>query len=312
MKLKYVNPHNVEELVPAWAELPFRLSMSLDEALLSAFDQDSSLRPARWDQRLAFWVEVDLTSDQPNIQVCLPAASDAGSAPCGLLFISMTKTSLVLPLNPMLKGADKLTGSHCVYVHTILTECPLSYVGVTKQRWFSRLAQHRSAAFCGSHLIFHSALRDHAGAQMQHRVLVAGVDLDSAMALEEEFVEAASLYPKGLNMIPGGFAGLRYLARFGVHAATAADRDAQIERIAGLSSIDGHPNPLCAARWAGDQDFVNRVICGHSGRLTVDQVRQIRLLSSFCKRAKEVSSLTGVPQHKVTSVIDGLTYGRVM
>lgn len=310
MKLKHVNPHNVEHLVPSWIASPHSVAKWLDAAFDQAFEVAQELRPQRWDKRVAFWVEIDFNADPLGVRVCIPEAED-DLQKVGQLFLMVGDTSVVLPVNAMLKGSDDLKGMHCVYVHTIFTETPLSYVGVTKQRWFARLAQHRCAAGSGSKLVFHSALRDHASLPIQHRVVFSGIDFESAMELEEEFVDAVSLYPKGMNMIPGGFAGLRYLASIGVHARTAVERDNELERIANIETIEGKPNPLCAARWAGDQDFVNRVICGHSGRLTVEQVRQIKMLVSFGKPASDVAAITGAPQHKVKSVAVGKTYGRV-
>lgn len=131
------------------------------------------------------------------------------------------------------------------------------------------------------------------------------------MSLEEEFVENLSLYPLGLNMIPGGFAGIRYLSTLGITARNAAERDEQMEALAARENVDGKPNPLCAARWVADQDFVNRVICGHSGRLTVAQVRQIRLHASFGRAVRDVSNVTGSSVSQVKRVLSGDAYGRV-
>lgn len=311
MKFKHVNPHNVRSLVPSWIDNPHSVAQWIDKALDDLYRLDPTMRPSHWEKIVKFWLEIDFNAEPFGVRVAVPDIDPDDAQRVGQLIIVAGNVTIAVPVNSILKGSEALDGRHCVYMHTIMTECPMSYIGITKQTWFARFGQHRSAACCGSGLIFHSALRKHADVPVFHRVLVDGLDYDSAMELEEEFVDKFSLYPKGLNMIPGGFAGLRYLSTLGIMARSAAERDAEIERIANRESIDGKPNPLCAARWACDQDFVNRVICGHSGRLDVEQVRQIRLFVAFGKPIDVVAELVDAPVSKVKSVATGKRYGRV-
>lgn len=310
MKLININPHNVEHLAPAWMIDPFLLSKLLDDHLASLFRDRPKLKPKRWDKGLRFWIEVTWTDDGWGVRSATPSG-DHERSHCGQVIVSIENRSLTFPLNAVLKGSDDLEGRHCVYMHSILCDCPLFYIGVSGRRWFDRYAEHRRAAENGSHFIFHAALRDHADKAIQHRVLLAGVSHETSMSLEEEFVENLSLYPLGLNMIPGGFAGIRYLSTLGITARNAAERDEQMEALAARENVDGKPNPLCAARWVADQDFVNRVICGHSGRLTVAQVRQIRLHASFGRAVRDVSNVTGSSVSQVKRVLSGDAYGRV-
>lgn len=311
MKFKTINPHNVEHMVPSWLVDPFVFAKLLDDSLSRAFASDSSLRPRAWDNKLSFYAELDFNVAPSRLRICVADESGGTNFPLGTLWIAAGNVEVLLPINAMLKGSVDYRGTHCVYAHTIMTECPMTYVGVTKQRWFSRFAQHRSSASRGSPYVFHAALRKHHDCKIQHRIIYDGLDFESAMNAEEEFVDAFSLYPVGLNMIPGGFAGLRYLSTLGFQAKSISERDTAIERVANRENIDGKPNPLCAARWSSDQDYVNRVICGHSGRLTLEEVRQIRLLVSFGKSVDDVSSRTGAPLLKVKQVAAGKTYGRV-
>lgn len=310
MKLTNINPQHVEHLTPSWAINPFTLAKILDEQLDAIYQQRPKLKPKRWDKRLRFWIEVTAVDDQWSIRVAEPA-TDYDRLSCGQLILTSSDRTVVLPLNAMFKGSDKLDGSHCVYVHTIMTETPLQYIGISKRRWFDRYAEHRNAAERGSNLVFHAALREHADKPVNHRVFLAGIGQELAFQHEEELVSEMTLYPKGLNMIPGGHAGIRYLHKLGVLARNAQERDEQLELLASRESIEGKPNPLCAARWAADQDFVNRVICGHSGRLTVGQVRQIRLLASFGRPHSDVATTTGASTRQVKQVIDGKVYGRI-
>lgn len=124
--------------------------------------------------------------------------------------------------------------------------------------------------------------------------------------------KANSLYPKGLNMVPGGEGCLRYLGRLGFCPKTIEERDNIIERISSVESLGGRPNPLCAARWASDQEYINAVICGRADRFTVDQVRIARLHSSFGKSDEEIAALLEAPIERVSKVISGRRYGRVI
>lgn len=308
MKFEYVSPKNVRQLVPGWIVDPRRFAASLDVALNRFFEEHPDHRPQSWCSRLSFSVSVTRLEEGWSFEVC-PAPAQGKSR--GLIVVDSDAASLVFPINAVLKGSDGLEGQHCVYSHTILTEAPLSYVGITSRTWFKRFSEHRASAARGSKLVFHTALATHAGVKTQHRVLLSGVNFHTAMHFEEEFVENVSLYPLGLNMIPGGFAGAKYLARFGIEARTAEARDKGLERLAAAATLKGEPNPLSAARWASDQDYVNRVICGHSGRLTVEQVRDIRRLASFQLPARRIAQIAACTERQAKEVSENKTYRRV-
>lgn len=310
MKFANLNPSNVKNLIPSWAGDVYQLMTSVDGLLTELFSLNRKMKPANWDRKLGFWIDANLDTGKISVQV--PDHEVADKLYLGKLVIDTGPHTIVLPLNAMMKGSAELRDMHCVYSHSILTETPLTYIGITKQRWFDRWAQHKRSAETGSGYIFHSALRQHIDCRVVHKVLLCELPYDAAMHFEEEFVNECSLYPIGLNMIPGGFAGLKYLHKLGISAKSAAERDAAIESVASRENIDGKPNPLCAARWASDQDYINRVICGHSGRLTVDQVRSIRLLSQFDKSANEISLITGANLKQVLSVSAGKYYGKVI
>lgn len=113
-------------------------------------------------------------------------------------------------------------------------------------------------------------------------------------------------------MIPGGFAGYRYLAFLGHRPKDVDERDDIIERLAqSPETINGRLNPLNAARWASDQDYINAVICGHSNRLTLDEVRIIRSYESFGKNPAEIADVLARKLTTVAAVISGHHYGRV-
>ena len=307
MKFTAVNPHNVAWLVPRWALDPFALARALEDVLVRYRDTGASF-PAY--KKLGFWIVVSPSNDGWNIEL---KESDETSSPeePGCLFIECDDWAIGLPLNAVLRGHERLEGLHLVYQHAFAVECPLGYIGITKQRWFDRLAQHRASAAAGSPYVFHRSMRQHEDSRQIHRVLLAGVNYDTAMALEEELVGEMTLYPLGLNMIPGGRAGIRYLGSLGVFARSAKERDAAVELLAGSERVAGQPNPLCAARWQADPDYAARVICGHSGRLTVDQVQMVRRMAAIGYSSQSIAGVLNISAARIGKVVRGKTYARV-
>lgn len=315
MKFTAVNVHNIQLLVPTWAIDPLPLARHLD-SIFSPGAPASHLTPNQRSvyRALSFWVEVDALAEPPTVRVCTP---DETVDLCGQLIITCSSplnplAQVVLPLNPFFKHHDRIDGTYALYVHSIQTETPLAYVGITKQRWFDRYAQHVAGAKNGSHLLFHDALRRHQDVTILHRVIFCELNQEGAFEFEEEWVSNISLYPLGLNMIPGGKAGFTYLSSLGLLAKNAEDRDQLLEQISDRESIEGRPNPLCAARWASDGTYAERVICGHSGRLTAEQVRAIKLGASFGRSLEQlVKDANARNLRQVRDLVAGRTYSRI-
>jgi hypothetical protein len=308
MNFRYINPHNLQWLLPPWAADHWALARELDSAMAAYY---SAYPRVAWDRPQSFWIEVAPSGCGLSITTRVPEDDGAGKENCGLLFFKGDAWTVCLPVNDILKGAPRNEGTHSIYCHVVQTDVPLHYIGLTKQRWFDRLAQHRSAARNGSHLMFHRALREHPNATISSRVLLCSVNEEAALFYEEELVAGMSLYPLGLNMIPGGRAGFSYLAKLGIAARNAAERDAAVDDLVSRPPSDGRPNPLCAARWETDQDYVNRVICGHGGRLTVSEVETIRALAAVGRQSADIAAATGRPAKQIGRVVSGASYGRI-
>lgn len=310
MKLKHIDIPNVCRLIPTWAANPVAIAKELDKL----FSQNKGLRPSNWDEPLKYWIEFAFAPDgSQQVRVAEPLPGQAvNPLQMGAVVIDGPKFQICVPLNAMLKGSDKLDGSHSIYVHSLgVVDAQRTYIGLTKQRWFDRLAQHKSAAGCGSSLLFHRALRQNGEGKMFHIVAVAGTSYEYAMDLEEKFVDKFGLYPKGLNMIPGGFAGMKYLGSLGLAARNLNDRDDSMRKLVEAESLAGKPNPLCAARWSSDQEYVNSVICGRAGRLTVGQVRSIRMLEASGYEPPRIAEMIQDSAQRVQNVLRGKVYGRV-
>jgi hypothetical protein len=226
----------------------------------------------------------------------------------GLLSISTPQHVLLVPIPLLMRGRPEVRETNTVYYHGF-NEPAETYIGITQNRWAERFAQHRYSANSGSPYLFHRKMRSNEG-PMVHRVIASGLSRDAAMAMEESLVED-TLYPRGLNMIPGGYAGLKYLHSLGLRKTTAWDKDIVVERLPRLETIDGRPNPLCAARWQTDQNFVNKVICGHGARLTVEHVREARLMSDKGLTGFAIAASLCRSEDQIMRLLRGKTYTRV-
>lgn len=227
---------------------------------------------------------------------------------------------VAFPFAAILRGFPQPEGGqHVVYLHRLMLadekrriEGPSVYFGITRRAWHERFQEHVHAAAAGSQLLFHRALRLRKHGWIE--TVIDGIgDYERAMHYEEDRVAAyPSLYPNGLNMIPGGFAGIRYLGSCGLHARNAEERDAKLAELIQRPTVNGSPNPLCAARWASDQEYVNSVICGHSGRLSTDQVRNIRMLSASGYDDAKIAGVVADSSERVRRVLDNKRYQRVI
>jgi hypothetical protein len=315
MKLRHTNVHNIRHLVPRWAIDPFTLAKHLEQQFALLRQQAPELWPRSPHERLKFWVEINCLASPRTVRIAIP---DEEHDYCGRVLLTCSPLigsacQVDLPLNSFLIGADPADSQHSVYVHSFQTDVPLSYFGITKKAWYERLNQHIRSARDGSPYLFHRAIREHQKVCVLHKVMLAAVNEDTALEMEEEWVGMFSLYPLGLNMIPGGRAGIRYLSKLSVgRFSNIEERDVLLERLSAQDDLPGKQNPLCAARWAADIDYVERVICGHSGRLSADQVRTIRTLASFGKRPTEIQTLVGTTSRRqIDDLLRGVTYTRI-
>lgn len=299
---KFVNVRNARWLLPPWTVDYWSFCYMLNNALISA----PRFRKLDWSAPLPFWCEVKMATG--GVRFVEP---EGGVNLSGHLIIDGDDYQIVLPLNTFYRDHYLIQDCYSVYAHSIQTDVPLAYIGLTRRKWYTRLSEHRASAAAGSNYFFHAALREHQTRNILHRVFLTGSDEKTAMDLEEEFVANMSLYPLGLNMIPGGYAGLKYLSSFGVRRRTTDGVDAEIRSLMARASVKGRPNPLCSARWYGDPDYAERVICGHSGRLTADEVRKVRNLNFTGRSVFDIATLLGRGLKQVERLMKGMTYSRI-
>lgn len=200
------------------------------------------------------------------------------------------------------------------------------YTGLTSRDWATRLREHKQAAAAGSHTLFHRALRGELFAieATEYEVLRAGLTREEALRLEEIEVEAKSLYPlhrNGLNMIPGGLAGLRFIASFRKDGTPLPDpgrvEEAYVEGLDRIMSDTGGNGPDGSALrrlWAEDLAFRVRAITGRADRLSQLQITFARIWAaaewSVEKIAEKLQGLggRGATVEQIKRLLAGRTY----
>lgn len=159
-----------------------------------------------------------------------------------VVFLSMRSPVLDIPmrvevpLRALLIGNPSIEGTHTLYLHALLTDQgeEFVYYGITKRGWSIRFNEHTRAAVAQkSKRLLAQKLGDLIDARVAERMgrpdprpklagLITalcsiGMTREMALDLEERMVEKYSLaskHPFGLNMIPGGNAGIAHARRF--------------------------------------------------------------------------------------------------
>jgi hypothetical protein len=228
-----------------------------------------------------------------------------------------------MALPALLSTAPSVSNSFQVYDHTFSTDeigSPIErarYIGVTKRGWRTRWAEHVRAANSGSHYRFHQAIRNWQGRaqSISHTVISCGLSEKKAMDMEESMIGFETLYPLGLNMIPGGNAGLAYLRKIGAlgknERISADDRQDVINRFFDRASRKGLPNPLAAANWL-NSEYAEKVICAGPDRLKPQQIRDARYMASLGQDAQTIATRIDARNiAQVERLLSGSTYSRV-
>lgn len=225
---------------------------------------------------------------------------------------------------PMVSGANTVP---TVTPLSNLVEAGLIYTGITRRDWRTRLKEHVSASKRGSGLLFHQALRGDLMpvASVEHEVLRVGLTADEAMDIEEAEVERRSLHPlhrNGLNMVPGGKAGLAFIANMrgpgGGKPRPGEAEEAYADLIPGLvGGAAGGDGSAISALWRENLDYRVRVMTGSEKRLSELQIASARIWqASGWPLEKIVEKLQGIDgrgasERQVRRLLEGKTYGSI-
>jgi hypothetical protein len=192
------------------------------------------------------------------------------------------------------------------------------YIGVTSRNWLERMEEHLQEIRSGSNKRFHAAWRNYAGNSrvvLGSELIVLNHSFDGIMAWEEEQVDVHMAGGSSLNMIPGGFKGLRFLHEHKVTASaniSLEERECAILKYVQREGTQPRvPNLLLAKLWR-DDGFYLKVLAGRDDVLTPSQVVAIRQLAAEGKDKRlicEVVAACNIDQ--VKRVLAGKTYKRV-
>ncbi|AEF82517.1 hypothetical protein [Leadbettera azotonutricia] len=207
------------------------------------------------------------------------------------------------------------------------------YVGITKRTWQERYKQHCYATMKGSNLLFHRALRGEFFKikVLEHIVERAGLTETQALDLEETEVEnrsLSSLYQKGLNMIPGGKAGLQCISHFAKRTGYTLVQELNADNMeAVLLEVQKHTlernfhtsdmklvNEKIAKLWAENMDFRVKVMTGQHNRFSFRQIQSARIWdASGWTHDKILENLVKIENRKIgmdqlERLLDGKTY----
>ena len=261
------------------------------------------------------------------------------SSPCilhiGLRLSDDLSWKAIMPIQFLLNGWGDANAGFQGYTHSITHNLPrwgtlremherqmkdedsYYYVGITGRNWLQRLREHYDEMQNGSRRNFHKAWRESMG--MKNVSIISdlraiNMTYDEAMNWEEKKVDEIAGDQYGLNMIPGGFKGLRYLHKLGITnkvRISPEEREKAIAEYARRNPRKGIPNPFLKALWEDDSHYL-KVIAGLPKTLTPDQVNRIRELNAKGRSPEEITDEVGALNiMQVKGVISGKTYGRI-
>jgi len=235
------------------------------------------------------------------------------------------KRSVSVPLQPLMVGWGDVAEGHQGYSHSISffddEGSPIEqwfYIGITSRNWLERMEEHFQEMRSGSNKRFHAAWRTYAGnsrVMLGSELIVLNHSFDGIMAWEEEQVDIHMANGKSLNMIPGGFKGLRFLHEHrltrGVNISLEERETAIFEYAQQGSTRAGVPNLLLARMWR-DDEFYLKVLAGRDDVLTPAQVMTIRQLAAAGKDERLILEIVGARNvEQVKRVLAGKTYKRI-
>lgn len=269
------------------------------------------------------------------------AKEDPQAAP--VVFFTMRSPTLDIPmrvevpLRALVKGGRKLKGTYVVYLHALLANNgeEFVYYGITKRGWNTRFMEHvKSSVRDSSKRLLPQKMEELIDARAAEvcgvpdarpkltgivtALCAIGLTKEQAMDVEEYLVDKYSLSSKhkhGLNMIPGGYEGIRSLHALSIlREPSFLDTEARDE-VLGIYLRNhlkrGVPNPRIAAKW-NDPEYAEAVICGRENRLEADQVREIRYLSALGYSVNAIRDRVGaIDEGQVERVLAGRTYARI-
>lgn len=243
---------------------------------------------------------------------------------CTVAEFEGTPWTISFPLQYIMKGFPKIKEQHFGYCHKIALSDENGsfnkeyvYIGVTKRNWLKRMSEHFNEIKSGSNKLFHKTWREFIGnknVMLSSELIIGDHSFEQIMAWEETMVDRCMDENISLNMIPGGFKGMKYLHKHRLldcEKVTIDERDNAVLQFQKLHPRAGVANMLISDLWKND-DFAKRVICGSDDRLSVEQVLKIRELNNLGMPIRKITQVVNARNlQQVKRVIEGKTYSRI-
>jgi hypothetical protein len=237
----------------------------------------------------------------------------------------------VVPIQFLLKGWGDAEQGHQCYVHSVSQKPSESlshaidgyenlvegyhYAGITARNWLLRFHEHMRLLRKGSARKFYQAWSSFLGMkEVYYSSNLKEVNLSyvEAMNWEERYVDELGL--SSLNMIPGGFKGLRHLYEYRITdriEISLEERDRAIAEYIRRNPRKGIPNPFISELWR-DDEFYLKVIEARLKTLSPEQVRTIRQLAAQGRSVAQIVEQVGaLNETQVRNVIVGRYYKRI-
>lgn len=235
-----------------------------------------------------------------------------------------TPWAISFPLQYIMKGFPKIKKQHYGYCNKIALrsedgdiEKEYVYIGVTSRDWLKRMSEHFNEIKSGSNKLFHKTWREFTGNKnvlLSSELIVGDHTYEQIMAWEETMVDQCMKNKVSLNMIPGGFKGMKFLHKFRLlnsDRVTIAERDAAVLEYQKINPRSGIANLLISELWK-DDEYAAKVICSSDDRLSVEQVLKVRELNSCGYTEQQILEIIkGKNILQIQRVISGKTYSRI-
>ena len=235
-----------------------------------------------------------------------------------------TPWTISFPLQYIMKGFPKPKNEHFGYAHKIAllhqdgsVDKEYAYIGVTSRDWLKRMNEHFNEIRTGSNKLFHRTWREFTGEKsvmLSSELIIGDHTYEQIMSWEEEMVDRSMSDNVSLNMIPGGFKGMKYLHKHRLLSSEKVGidvRDKAITEFQKLHPRAGIANVLISDLWKDDA-YAAKIICGADDRLSIEQVIKIRELFNEGVSVEKICQLVEAKNtRQVQKVINGKTYSRI-
>lgn len=282
------------------------------------------------------------TTQSPMIMLSFDRMS--GSPPQGTLETKpeqhiLSRRVISVPLQCIIKHWGKVESGYMIYEHNLSAmdhAVPqfrsISYIGLTSRNWQTRYKEHQRDALTGSELLFHTSLAKvinkdgicqvgmgpfemvKTGACLLSELQYINLTYEEAMEIEERMIECSTLHPKGLNMIPGGFSGMKFLHKLGYlvkERVAVKDRDFASAKYLLENLKQKRVAPWVTENWSKDE-FYEQAIFKRNNTLNREQVISIREYGNEWGFNPEIiANLVGANIRQVRDVMSGKYYSRV-